>query len=71
MNKNSAVPAVFALTGALAVASAHAAAPTVEVIATGLDNPRGLGFNKDGNLYVAEAGIGGGGNCRPAPGPDG
>jgi hypothetical protein len=30
---------------------------------TGLDNPRGLTFGKDGALYVAEAGRGGSGPC--------
>lgn len=34
-----------------------------EQIATGLDNPRGIGFARNGQLYVAEAGRGGEGAC--------
>jgi len=37
----------------------QAQAPTLQVIASGLDNPRGLVFGTDGALYVVEAGRGG------------
>jgi sugar lactone lactonase YvrE len=67
MNKNAAMLALFALVNALAIASAHAGAPNVDVIASGLNNPRGLGIAANGDLYVAEAGSGGTGKCRPSP----
>jgi hypothetical protein len=49
------------------VSAAHDS--SLEVVADGLDNPRGLDFSHWGALYVAEAGRGGAGPC--IPGPDG
>ncbi len=37
------------------------------VVAQNLDNPRGLAFDADGTMYVAEAGRGGTGPCQPGP----
>jgi DNA-binding beta-propeller fold protein YncE len=37
-----------------------------DVIATGLNNPRGIALAPDGDLYVAEAGTGGNGPCIPS-----
>lgn len=40
-----------------------AVAASVEVVMSGLDNPRGLAFSADGSLYVTEAGRGGTSPC--------
>ena len=42
-------------------------ATTSDVVASGLDNPRGLAFSPNGTLYVAEAGAGGSGPCFAGP----
>lgn len=48
----------------LLMSAAAVAAPQVDVIASGLKNPRGLAFAPDGTLFVTEAGVGGNGECR-------
>ena len=55
--------------GSPAPVSVFANPETIAVIATGLNNPRGLNFGPEGALYVAEAGSGGAGPC--AEGPEG
>jgi hypothetical protein len=48
-------------------AKASAPGSTWQVVASGLNNPRGLDFGPDGALYVAEAGAGGPGPCITGP----
>jgi hypothetical protein len=57
--------AVVLAAGVVLAPTAQAHEDGVTVIATGLDNPRGLAFAPDGSLYVAEGGRGGSGPCVP------
>ncbi|MBO3458957.1 ScyD/ScyE family protein [Aetokthonos hydrillicola Thurmond2011] len=62
---------IIASVGLVTAMSAKAArASSYEVVADGLDNPRGIAFDADGNLYVTESGRGGDGSdgrCIPSP----
>lgn len=56
---------------AIASETKAAVAASVSVVASGLDNARGLSFAPDGSLYVTEAGVGGDGRCVPGPSLEG
>ena len=45
--------------GGVTASAEHGGASTVSLFASGLNNPRGLTFGPDGQLYVAEGGTGG------------
>lgn len=64
-------PTGIAQLRALAGHVAPAISPDLQVVASGLNNPRGLSFGPDGALYVAEAGMGGPGPDLCAQGPEG
>jgi hypothetical protein len=63
--------ALLLVTSSFAAPVRAAQAPTFEVVASGLDNPRGLAFAPNGTLYVVEAGRGGDGVCQPNPAGEG
>ncbi len=52
---------------AFTLAPVAGADPSWEVVASGLDNPRGLAFDPRGALYVTESGRGGEGPCLVGP----
>jgi hypothetical protein len=73
-----AVLAAAALVPATSAAKKPAKKPTpaMTTVANGLDNPRGLAFGPNGDLYVAEGGVGGihtttSADCQQVPAPIG
>lgn len=63
----SASPILAASACAALLAASSAQAQTVEIVASGLNNPRGIAIAPDGALYVAEAGSGGDQFCHVGP----
>ena len=59
MRARQVLPLLAAVTCVVAVPAAAGAAVDVEVIASGLDNPRHVAISDSGDIYVAEAGRGG------------
>ncbi|GAA2582867.1 hypothetical protein GCM10010435_70770 [Winogradskya consettensis] len=57
------VSLVPALPAAATTPATTTTTPALTVVATNLNNPRGLTFAPDGTLYIAEAGTGGPGPC--------
>jgi sugar lactone lactonase YvrE len=55
------------LLGGLLAFEAQADVGNAVTVASGLSNPRGLAFAPNGDLYVAESGRGGSGNCTFSP----
>jgi hypothetical protein len=66
MMSKQAMNLFFGLVVGLAFA-AQASAQSVDTLASGLNNPRGIAFAPDGSLYVVEMGNGGSGPCILSP----
>jgi hypothetical protein len=68
-------PLALLTTACFVTVGAQSPSPNVHVFATGLNNPRGLTFGPNGDLYVAEGGAGGTtstvGECDQVPAPVG
>ncbi len=65
--KTSRIVVAAVVGSGLALSPVAHADQAVTGVATGLDNPRGLAFAPNGNLYVTEAGVGGDGPCFEGP----
>jgi len=63
----TAIALILGSAATAAFASDTAGAASVTVYASGLNNPRGLKFGPDGDLYVAEGGVGGSDPALPTP----
>lgn len=61
--------AVIAVLVAVPGAQANKGGSDWKTVASGLDNPRGINFDKSGDLWIAEAGRGGSGPCFPGEDP--
>lgn len=75
MRKSTGVGLITALIGPMAALGAPAAAqtadpPRVEVLAEGLDGPRGIAVASDGTVYVVESGVGGDAYCESGENPE-
>ena len=67
----SALSVTFLISLTLVPGMKASVAASVSVVASELDNPRGLSFGPDGSLYVTETGVGGDGRCVPGPSLEG
>ena len=64
------MPGMGQIVAIAGVAEPFPSGPALTVVASDLNNPRGIFVDDDGNVYVAQAGTGGE-TCQEAAGPDG